>query len=398
MRFAHPTWILLSALCLWLTLGSVSIAVSAAEADLEPLLGALQDSQPEVRAEAARALGRLRLEPETVLPQLIERFDDREIVRMDGAVGEVWYYAGVAVGNYGEVAVPLLIELLQQDDPQRRTGASLSICVLGPAAKDVLPALLEALRSADLDTRRPALMSALLSLGKEAKPAMPLMLDFLDDQDFHTQYWACRVFGAIGPEAQVAVPKLLPLVRTGVVSVRRNAAAALGLIGPDIGPQGLDVLIQALNDPLQPVREQAAIALGRLGDFAKPAVPALEELLSDESTFAARSRGAEALWRLNPQSPTPLRVLLQQVQGQDDTEAAALVLGQIGKPLGAGDALTELLDSPEPRTRIHAAWALGLMGENTQRAIAVLEGFLGDPEPDYRNEAEVALSQIRQQD
>lgn len=368
---------------------------AAARPALEAMIEALQDEVPEVRAAAAMALGRLALEPDTVLPKLIKLFDDQAIVQADNVVGEVWYFAGIAAGNYGDVVVPSLIELLKNGNSRQRIGASLSICVLGPAAKDVLPALIEALRSSDLDTRRPALMSALLSLGPEAKPAMPLMLEFLDDPDFHTQYWACRVFGAIGPEAKVAVPKLLPLVRTGVVSVRRNAAAALGRIGPEIGPEGLEVLIQALNEPMQPVREQAAIALGRLGEFAKPAVPALEELLSDQSTFAARSRGAEALWRLNPQSPTPLRVLLVQVQGEDEAETAALVLGEIGKQLGAADALVQLLDSPQPRTRIHAAWALGLMGENTERAISVLESFEDDPEPDHRNEAEVALSQIR---
>jgi HEAT repeat protein len=371
-------------------------AHSADEQDIDRLLEELRDEVPEVRAAAATALGRLALEPKTVLPKLIERFDDQAIVRADGQVGEVWYYAALAVARYGDAAVPTLIEVLKQDDPRRRIAASLTICAMGPPAKEVLPALIEALRVSDLDTRRPALMNALLCLSVEAKPAMPLMLEFLDDADFHTQYWACRVFGAIGPEAQVAVPKLLPLVRKGVTSVRRNAAAALGRIGPGIGPEGLETLIQALNDPMQPVREEAAIALGRLGEFAKPAVVPLEELLKDESTFAARSKGAEALWRLAPDSPTPLRVLLVQVQSEEEAETAARVLGQIGNQLNAADPLTQLLDSPQPRTRIHAAWALGLMGQNTERATAVLEAFLDDPEPEYRDDAQVALNQIRQ--
>ena len=155
---------------------------------------------------------------------------------------------------------------------------------------------------------------------------------------------------------------------------------------------------RALNDPVQPVREQAAIALGRLGDFAQAAVPALEEVLKDESSFAARSKAAEALWRLNPDSPTPLRVLVTQVQGTEEAEVAAVVLGEIGNDLGAAELLLPLLESPDPRTRIHVAWALGLMGQHTQQALTVLEGFLDDPEPDYRNEAQVALNQIRPRD
>jgi HEAT repeat protein len=403
MRPVFFQMLLLSGLSLGLVAWNATLCMSAdaaapAEPQLQTLLEQLAGEDPDVRAAAAMALGRLAADPETVLPGLIERFDDRAPAQVDGRASEVWCFAALAAGEYGQAVVPSVIDLLQQDDPQRRTAASLVIMILGPEAKDVLPALTEALQTADLETRRPALMSALLGLGVEAKPAMPLMLEFLDDEDFHTQYWACRVLGAIGPEAEVAVPKLVTLVQRSVASVRRNAAAALGRIGPGIGPQALEALIQALHDPLQPVREQAAIALGRLGDFAKPAVPALEEVLQDESSFAARSRAAEALWRLNPDSPTPLDVLLAQVQGNDEADVAAVVFGEIGNDLGAAQSLVPLLESPQPRTRIHAAWALGLMGQHTQQAIKVLEGFLDDPEYDYRNEALVALNQIRQRD
>lgn len=403
MRPVFCRMLLLGGLSLGLAAWNATLCLSAdpespSEPALQTLLEQLASDDPDVRAVAAMALGRLAAEPETVLPSLIELFDDRAPAQVEGTGAEVWYFAALAAGDYGQAVVPSVIDLLQQDDRQRRTGASLVIMVLGPAAKDALPALTEALQTADLETRRPALMSALLSLGVEAKPAMPLMLEFLDDEDFHTQYWACRVFGAIGPEAQVAVPQLVTLVQRSAASVRRNAAAALGRIGPGIGPDALEALIRALHDPVQPVREQAAIALGRLGDFAQAAVPALEEVLKDESSFAARSRAAEALWRLNPDSPTPLRVLVTQVQGTEEAEVAAVVLGEIGNDLGAAEWLLPLLENPDPRTRIHVAWALGLMGQHTQQALTVLEGFLDDPEPDYRNEAQVALTQIQRRD
>jgi len=357
----------------------------------DTMLNALQDEAPEVRVTAAVALGRSKLRPEEALPAIFRLFDDAQPV----GDREVWFFAGLAVGGYGEAAVPTLIEVLKQDGAQQRKSAAIAICELGPKAKDVLPALIEALRSSDVETRRPWLMNAMLRLGPEAKPALPLMLEYLDDEDFHTQYWACRVLGEIGPDANAAVPKLVSLLKDGVASVRRNAAAALGKIGPGIGDEARDALIAALKEFSQPVREQAAIALGRLGPFAKPAVPTLEEVLKDDSNLAAKSRTAEALHRLDPDSPTPLHVLLVQVQGEDEAEVAARVLGEIGNELGAADRLTELLDDPKTWTRIHVAWALGLMGKSTERAIAVLEGFLDDPEPDYSNEARVALGEIR---
>ncbi|MCH5374255.1 MAG: HEAT repeat domain-containing protein [Planctomycetes bacterium] len=371
----------------------------AAQSAVPAMTKALQDDAPEVRGAAAMALGQIAVEPNDVLPKLIALLDDEGVAReYDGSeVGpsRVWHFAAIGAAGYGDKAVPYVIQLLKQDRSQLRMAASLIIIHLGPKAKDALPALTEALRSSDLDTRRPALMNAMLCLGTEAKPAMPLMREYLDDEDFHTQYWACRVLGAIGPEAEVAVPKLVSLLQGGVASVRRNAAIALGKIGPGIGDEALKALIAALKDLSQPVREQAAIALGRLGSFAEPAVPALEDVLKDDSDFAARSRAAEALYRLDPKSPTPFRVLLAQVQGEDEAEVAAHVLGEIGVPLGATDQLTALLEDPKPRSRIYAAWALGLMGKNTERATAVLEAFSDDPEPDYRNEAGVALDEIR---
>ena len=237
MRPVFCRMLLLGGLSLGLAAWNATLCFSAdqeapSEPELQTLLEQLASDDPDVRAAAAMALGRLAAEPETVLPGLIELFDDRAPAQVEGSRAEVWYFAALAAGDYGEAVVPSVIDLLQQDDRQRRTGASLVIMVLGPAAKDVLPALIEALQTADLETRRPALMSALLSLGVEAKPAMPLMLEFLDDEDFHTQYWACRVFGAIGPEAQVAVPQLVTLVQHSTASVRRNAAAAWDASGP----------------------------------------------------------------------------------------------------------------------------------------------------------------------
>jgi len=58
-----------------------------------------------------------------------------------------------------------------------------------------------------------------------------------------------------------------------VASVRRNAAAALGNIGPDVGQEAVDALIEALSDRIQPVRQNVVVALGQLKPLAAKAVP-----------------------------------------------------------------------------------------------------------------------------
>ena len=52
-----------------------------------------------------------------------------------------------------------------------------------------------------------------------------------------------------------------------------------------------------------------------------------------------------------------------------------------------GDALSRILDDPEPTIRSHALWAL--RGLDDERARAATDVALRDPDPDVRNEAAV---------
>jgi HEAT repeat protein len=58
--------------------------------------------------------------------------------------------------------------------------------------------------------------------------------------------------------------------------VRREILWALGRIGPgDASGALIDLLVQAVRDPDQGVREQAALALGQVGSAARTALPHL---------------------------------------------------------------------------------------------------------------------------
>ncbi len=360
------------------------------EEALPQLRKGLEDEDPQVRAAAAHILGKLAVRPQVVLPDLIDLFGDAE----PGLLGPVGFVAAEAAAAFGEAAVPHLIEALQVDEPHVRRSAALGVVILGPKAREAVPVVIDLLPESDLDTRRPFLMNALMVMGEDARGAIPLLLDYLDDEDFHTQYWSCRILGAIGPEARVAVPKLIELTEEGVASVRRNAAAALGRIGPEIGQEGLDVLIRALNDPLQPVRAEAAIALGRLGDFARPAAAALEEVLEEGSTFAARSQAAKSLWLLDPQSKTPPRVLIEQLGGDHEPWAAAEVLGELGAEMEVVDEIAALVEAPKGETRLYAASALGALGERARHTADRLKPLLDDPDEEVRLVARRALEQM----
>ena len=101
---------------------------------------------------------------------------------------------------------------------------------------------------------------------------------------------AARALATIGPDAKVAVPVLAQALRSNEREVREDAAIALGCIGEDAIPE----LIDALASKDAKLRALAAYALASAGPGAKSAIPALMRTLKDENE-AVRTAGAHAL-------------------------------------------------------------------------------------------------------
>jgi len=289
--------------------------------------------------------------------------------------------------------VPELIEALKDERLTVRRIAMLEIHDAGPKAKAAVPGLIEVLQQDDPATRKFAI-NALKGIGPDARSAVPILTKTLSSDDFHTQYWACRALGAIGADAKPAVPKLMELAQGGVASVRRNAAAALGNIGPTIGEPGLNVLVEAMSDWTQPVRQQAVIALGKLGPMAAPALPAIEQRLRD-GQFKPAANAAKTLWLLKPESDLPLRTLLVELASGNDPSAAVEVLGEIGVDMGAVDEVAELLKLKYRWARLYAAEAMEKMGPDAAPiARPALEATLDDEDEEIREAVKEALQKI----
>jgi HEAT repeat protein len=285
----------------------------------------LADPNPNIRLAAAHALGTIGPAAKDAVPALLEALSD---TAMTNSGFPVWVPASVALGKIGPETVPPLVEMLKSSDKQKQQAAANALAQIGPAAKEAVGPLVAILQQNDPETRT-AMMIGLIGIGPEAKEAVPALITMLDSDDFHTQYWAQRTLAAIGPEAKPAVPKLIELLSTGAVSVRRHSAIALGDIGPGIGQEGLDALIQGLGDWQEPVREDAVVALGKLGDFAQPAVPTLRKIL-DNRRIAARVATARALWGLTHDADATVPVLIEALEDPNAAIPAAEFLGEIG--------------------------------------------------------------------
>lgn len=85
-------------------LGQVgAIRAQDAEAAVKPLMELLRDKEPNVRRAAALALGRIRLEAKTVVPEVAKLLDDKSLAVIQGAA--------TALGAFGADARSALPDL-----------------------------------------------------------------------------------------------------------------------------------------------------------------------------------------------------------------------------------------------------------------------------------------------
>jgi HEAT repeat protein len=238
--------------------------------------------------------------------------------------------AGSANGDAGKWIPPLRAA----DVPARRR-ASDALGLLGPAAREALPALAQALRDAD----EPVRLNAAYALGEIGEPAVPALTDALRAGPEDARRAAGYGLAAAG---EPAVEALLGMAGDGEEQVRLAAVDALGDLGRTAAP-AVPVLARALRDESEWVRRHAAEALGFLGAPAGAAAPALAEALRDERPYV-RFNAATALARIGPAAAAAVPALVQTL-GDADRYArgwAALALRRIGTA-EAQDALLDHL-------------------------------------------------------
>jgi HEAT repeat protein len=141
-------------------------------------------------------------------------------------------YLGVATGDW--------VAALKSSDPLERRLAAHALAEIGPAAREAVPALIEALR----------------------------------DPESFVRVWAAAALARVQPENPDSLPALVAETRDGISFVRSLAAWHLGRLGP--GHPGIESVVpelrELLNDNDPSVRAEALVALENLaGKGAPPA-------------------------------------------------------------------------------------------------------------------------------
>jgi HEAT repeat protein len=334
---------------------------------------------------------------------------------------------GNLLAKAGAAAVPVLVDMLQEEDDDIRLQALLALLAMRPGeAAAALPTLertwinektaphhevaywalvraneeaairwfISLLERGETTKSRVGAAGALGRLGSRAKAAVGALRVALDDEDRDVRIQAARALWQIERQADT---KLL-------LTVFQDEEPVYGVPFPiweDLGRKAqaaVPSLLQALQSPDERIRLSAAIALGHMGQsiVAKEAVWALTARLKDGSTSVRRA-AACTLGKMGPKAGEAVPALSEALQDVDTVTrvAAASSLGDIGPAARtAVPHLGRAVKEGETGIRGAAAYALGRMGPAAKAAVPDLIEALKDKNQHMRTSAAQALGRI----
>ena len=186
-------------------------------------------------------------------------------------------------------------------------------------------------------------------------------------------------------EKEEATKTLLALLADEDSTIRQNAAEALGDLG-NASPVMVNALLLRLTDEDSWVRQNAAQALGKLGNASKQVVDALLLQLADED-FRVRGYAAAALGYLDNASTQLVNALLLRLADEDSWVrlSAAYALSKLGNASAqVVDALLLRLADEDSEVRKFAVYALGNLGKNSSDVTtAVVEWISQHQDSEY---------------
>lgn len=237
-------------------------------------------------------------------------------------------------GPFGKIAVPALIDAMEEKDADIRADVVATLLQYGPA---VVPDLVRALKRPKALVRQAA-AEALQHASPDPKIAFPALLDAMRDKAAEVRSAATLGVVTHGRRSDKTVPALAAALKDSDAAVRTTAANSLWRLcvfarfGRKAEP-AIPALIVALNDKERLVRLETIATITALGALAHAAVPALIDAYEHESKNEDRVVILQALGAIGPgakEAVPALREILQQSSDPELAREAISALGGIG--------------------------------------------------------------------
>lgn len=251
------------------TFQKIGPAASAAVPNLVKALNTDQD--PEVRWIILATLGVIGVSSREVTEAALLRLKDEDKGVRSAAA---FFMRTLQLGSPAAAARTLVTELHDQPNEVMQRFVE-AIGELKPEGVQVaIPLIRSGLRQNDPKIDRIAGIAALGFIGAAAAEAVPDLLHILATGSPNEKSMAARALPRISTSDQI-VNALVRASQDGSRVAREGVAAALGSIGPIAASRTLPALIELAQDAIPEVKVEAAVALGKLGSSAGPALGVL---------------------------------------------------------------------------------------------------------------------------
>jgi HEAT repeat protein len=318
---------------------------------IPPLINILEDedAEDELRWFAVRILGELQ-HPDSISPlvELLQNNPEEELKAI----------AATALGQMGNVAIPVLTQMLQLDDTRLLAVRSLSYI----RCSETIAPLLRVVEDAQAEIRTAAI-EALSSFHDERVP--PILLNALDDVAATVRRAAIQGLG-FRPDLCAEldlVTRLEPKLYDFNIEVCCTAAVALARMG---GDTAVKHLFTVLISPHTPITLQLEIIRALIWVETLSGLEYLQQALNHTASATLWQEIVTVLGRVHkPELTTAATaILLNMLSFQHPAtkitsirSAIALSLGQLGSPQAA-EFLHTLSDDTDELVKLHAIAAL----------------------------------------
>lgn len=276
--------------------------------------------------------------------------------------------------------------------------------------KLAVPALIQALQDEHFNVRRWA-ARVLGDLGPIASKAVPRLIPLLKDKDPLLRMWAARALGLIGSDARACAPALIQALQDPSINVRAHAATSLeklrisdkaatpllvkGTKSPDesLRAASLRTLIAMsteqetlkpivrshLQNPHPETQLEALTALQKKPELANASLEQVTALLQSSHPLV-RSEAARTVWQLTMQSKLVLPTLRKALRSDEATNYERFIVLRtlLTMKEDAADAIPELIEltkkeeKPEARAAVSTLIAIDPEGSKVIPALAEL--------------------------